>query len=134
MTQLFRLVHAQARAGAIQAIKQAREGDICKIGPPTRNLDQNAAQWPYIEAWVVNKQLCINGEMVNATKDDWKAVHTALYNGEARMAVHDGKVIMLPQRTSTMTKPVFSDWMEYLVAVTAQAGLEPVYKSLGAKQ
>ena len=44
-----------------------------------------------------------------------------------RMAELDGKVIMLPQRTRKMGKRVFSDWMEYLVAMAAQSDVEPIY-------
>lgn len=93
-----------------------------------RTLEQNAAQWPYLEAWAQGKEACINGQMVKATSDDWKDILTGAYNGETRMAAFDGKVIMLPQRTSKMGKKVFGEWMEFLIAVTAQAGLEPVYK------
>ena len=63
------------------------------------------------------------------TSDDWKDVLSGCYHGEMRMAAFDGKVIMLPQRTSRMGKKVFSDWMEFLVAMAAQSGVEPVYKS-----
>ena len=38
----FRLVHAQARAGAIQAIKEAQDGYAVTIAEPTRSGDQNA--------------------------------------------------------------------------------------------
>lgn len=129
MTQLFRLVHAQARAGAAQAIKDAPDGDICIIKAATRTLDQNAAQWPYLAGFAAQKQLCINGVMQKATDDDWKDVLTGCYHGETRMAAFDGKVIMLPQRTSKMGKKVFSDWMEFLVAMAAQSGVDPIYKS-----
>jgi hypothetical protein len=44
------------------------------------------------------------------------------------MAAFDGKVIMLPQRTSTMGKKVFSEWLEFLIAMAAQSGVEPVFK------
>ena len=63
------------------------------------------------------------------TDEDWKDVLTAVYSGELRMAMFDGKVIMLPQRTSKMGKKVFSDWMEFLIAMAAQSGVEPIYKS-----
>ena len=63
------------------------------------------------------------------TSDDWKDTLTACYDGEMRMAAFDGKVIMLPQRTRKMPKSVFSEWMEFLVAMAAQNGVEPVYKS-----
>ena len=127
--QTYRLAHDTARLLAVRAVQTAPEGYVITVSEPTRSLEANAAQWPYLEAWAQGKEICINGKMVKGTSDDWKDIHTALYNGETRMAVHDGKVIMLPQRTSKMGKKVFSDWMEYLVAVTAQAGLEPVYKS-----
>lgn len=130
--RIFILAHAQARAGAAQELKDAPDGYKVTIEPPGRTLDQNAAQWPYLEAWAQSKQICINGEMVNATRDDWKDVHTGVHRGETRMAMYDGRVIMLPQRTSKMNKAVFSDWMEYLIAVTAQAGLEPVYSTKAA--
>ena len=42
MTQLFRLVHAQARAGARKGIDDAPDGYVVKIGPSTRTADQNA--------------------------------------------------------------------------------------------
>lgn len=129
MKQTFRLVTDTARLMAVRAVQTAPDGYVVTVSEPTRSLEANAAQWPYLEAWAQGKEICINGKMAKGTSDDWKDIHTALYNGETRMAVHDGKVIMLPQRTSKMGKKVFSDWMEYLVAVTAQAGLEPVYKS-----
>ncbi len=116
----------------MQAIKDAPDGSKVTVGPPDRTLDQNAAQWPYLAAWALHKEVCINGVMTKATEYDWKDIHTGVYRGETRMAVFDGRVIMLPQRTSKMDKKVFSDWLEYLVAVTAQAGLEPIYASAAA--
>ena len=66
--------------------------------------------------------------MQRAARDDWKDVLTGCWNGEMRMAAFDGKVIMLPQRTSTMSKKVFSEWLEFLIAMAAQSGVEPVFK------
>ncbi len=129
MKRTFVLAHAQARAGAVQAVKDAPEGYAVSISEPSRTLEQNAAQWPYLAGFAAQKQLCINGVMQKATQDDWKDVLTGCYNSEMRMAAFDNKVIMLPQRTSKMGKKVFSEWMEYLVAMAAQSGVEPVYKS-----
>lgn len=129
MKKTFILAHQEARARALQAVKEAQDGYAVTISEPTRTLDQNAAQWPYLEGFAQQKQLCINGAMVWATPDDWKDVLTGCHNGEMRMAAFDCKVIMLPQRTSKMGKKVFSDWMEFLVAMAAQSGVEPVYKS-----
>jgi hypothetical protein len=129
MKKTFILAHLTARKLACQAVAEAQDGYMVQISEPSRTLEQNAAQWPYLAGFAEQKQLCINGEMVWATNDDWKDVLTGAYQGETRMAAFDGKVIMLPQRTSKMGKKVFSDWMEFLVAMAAQSGVEPVYKS-----
>ncbi len=127
--RVYILVHEQARRNAAQNCMQAPEGYSVTFAEPTRTLEQNAAQWPYLTGFAEQKQLCINGAMQYVTEDDWKDVLTGCWNGEIRMAAFDGKVIMLPQRTSTMGKRVFSEWMEFLIAMAAQSGVEPVYKS-----
>jgi len=129
MKRVFVLAHETARRRAMDAIWDAPDGWRVTIQEPARTLDQNAAQWPYLEGFAKQKQLCINGAMEWATNDDWKDVLTACWKGEMRMAAFDGRVIMMPQRTSKMGKKVFSEWMEYLVAMAAQSGVEPVYKS-----
>lgn len=125
----FILAHDVSRQRAIQAVKEAPQGYAVSVGEPTRSLDQNAAQWPYLAGFAAQIPLCINGSMQWVTGDDWKDVLTGCYRGETRMAAFDGKVIMLPQRTSKMGKKVFSDWMEFLVAMAAQSGVEPIYKN-----
>lgn len=129
MKQTFIMAHAIARQNAVKAVNQAPDGHIIQISEPSRTLEQNAAQWPYLAGFAKQLQLCINGRMEWVTDDDWKDVLTGCYRGESRMAAFDGKVIMLPQRTSQMGKKVFSDWMEFLVAMAAQSGVEPIYKS-----
>ena len=129
MKQTYIMVHDIARQRAVQAVQQSPEGFVVTVGEPSRSLDQNAAQWPYLAGFAAQKELCINGVMQKATDDDWKDVLTGCWNGEMRMAAFDNKVIMLPQRTSQMGKRVFSEWMEYLVAMAAQSGVEPIYKS-----
>ena len=105
-------------------VMKAPLGYIVTIAEPNRTLEQNAAQWPYLEAFAKQKQLCINGVMQWVTADDWKDVLTGCWNGEMRMAVFDGKVIMLPQRTSKMGVKVFSTWMEFLIAISVTSGVE----------
>lgn len=128
--RVFILAHPEARRrAAAYVMDEAPEGYAVSIGEQNRSLDQNAAQWPYLVGFAAQKQLCINGSMQWVTDDDWKDVLTGVWNGEMRMAVFDGKVIMLPQRTSKMGKKVFSTWMEFLVSMAAQSGVEPVYKT-----
>lgn len=129
MKQTFVMAHDVARKRAVQAVQDAPEGFVVTVGEPNRTLDQNAAQWPYLAGFAAQKQLCINGMMQQVTDDDWKDVLTGCWNGETRMAAFDGKVIMLPQRTSKLGKRAFSDWMEFLIAMAAQSGVEPIYKS-----
>lgn len=129
MKQTFILVHDKARQRAQQAVQTAPGGHVVSIGEPTRSLEQNAAQWPYLEGFAQQRELCINGRMQRVTADDWKDVLTGCYSGETRMAAFDGKVIMLPQRTSLMGKKVFGDWMEFLIAIAAQYEVTPVYKT-----
>ena len=129
MKRTFILAHAEARRRAHQAIDDAPNDYAVTVGEPTRSIEQNAAQWPYLAGFAAQKQLCINGVMQWVTDEDWKDVLTGCWQGEMRMAVFDGKVIMLPQRTSKMGKRVFSTWMEFLVAMAAQSDVEPVYKS-----
>lgn len=128
MKQTFIMAHDLARANAVKAVQAAPAGFMVQISEPSRTLEQNAAQWPYLEAFARQKQLCINGAMEWATADDWKDVLTGCWNGEMRMAAFDGRVIMLPQRTSKMGKRAFGTWMEFLVAMAAQSGVEPIYK------
>lgn len=129
MTKYFILSHEEARRRAIKAVEEAPEKYAVRISEPTRTMEQNSAQWPYLAGFAAQKQLCINGVLEWVTGDDWKDVLTGCYRGEMRMAAFDGKVIMLPQRTSKMGKKVFSDWLEFLVAMAAQSGVEPIYKS-----
>jgi hypothetical protein len=127
--QTFILAHDEARRRACQAIQNAPEGYAVTVSEPTRTLEQNAAQWPYLAGFAAQKQLCINGVLQWVTDEDWKDVLTACWNGEMRMAMFDGRVIMLPQRTSKMGKKVFGTWMEFLIAMAAQSGVEPIYKT-----
>lgn len=129
----YKLVHTQARRLAVEAVQTAPEGYCVTVSEPTRSLEQNAAQWPYLEGFARQKELCINGVMQRVTSDDWKDVLTGCWNGEMRMAAFDGKVIMLPQRTSTMGKKVFSEWLEFLIAMAAQSGVEPVFQTSGRR-
>ena len=121
---ILKLTGTTARIAACRYIHDAEDGYIVTIAEPTRSLEQNAAQWPYLEAFAKQKQLCINGQMQWVTADDWKDVLTGCWNGEMRMAAFDGKVIMLPQRTSKMGKGAFSTWLEFLIAMSVTSGVE----------
>lgn len=97
-----------------------------KVSPPSRSTDQNAAQWPILDAF--SKQLLwpVNGQMCQLTPEEYKDVLTAAFKQETmpRLASGlNGGVVMLGVRTSKMSKAEFSDWLEFLNAVAAMKGI-----------
>ena len=57
--RVFKLVHAQARRLAVETVQTAPDGYCVTVSEPTRSLEQNAAQWPYLAGFAQQKQLCI---------------------------------------------------------------------------
>ena len=90
-----------------------------------RSLEQNAAQWPILDAFSAQLQWPVNAELVYMSADEWKDVLTAAFNREAvRIAKGlDGGVVMLGLRTSRFTKKRFSEWLDFLNATAAQRGV-----------
>lgn len=123
--RVFRLVHAEARRRAVAAVAEAPEGYAVQISEPTRTLEQNAAQWPYLQAFSGQLVWPVNGAMVKLTDEEWKSILTAAFQGESvRLAQGlNGGVVMLGMRTSKMGKRQFSDWLEFLKATAADRGV-----------
>lgn len=125
MKQVFIMAHDTARRNACEAVKNAPEGHVVTIGEPTRTLEQNAAQWPILEAFSEQLQWPVNGRMTQMTADEWKDVLTAAFRKEqARLAMGlDGGVVMLGSRTSKFVKTEFSEWLDFLNATAAERGV-----------
>ena len=70
MKRTFIMAHNIARAGAIQAVQDAPEGYSVTIAAPTRNLEQNAAQWPILQAFADQLQWPINGNLEWMTPEE----------------------------------------------------------------
>jgi hypothetical protein len=121
MKKVFILAHPEARARAAQALRDAPDGFAVAISEPTRSLDQNAAQWPILQAFADQLQWPINGRLQWLQPDDWKNVLTCAFKRESvRVAMGmDGGMVMLGSRTSTFSKAQFSDWLEFLHATAA---------------
>jgi hypothetical protein len=119
--QLFRLAHTEARRRATKACQDAPDGYIVTVAEPNRTLDQNAAQWPLLQAFADQLQWPINGRMEFLSKEDWKDLLTAAFRQEvARVAPGlDGGMVLLGARTSKFGKKQFSDWLEFLHATAA---------------
>ena len=117
--------HPMSRTLAVQAVSAAPDGRVVTIGEPGRSSEQNATQWPILEAFSQQLQWPVNGRMVTMTADEWKAVLSAAFRSEqARLAMGlDGGVVMLGQRTSNFGKKEFSDWLEFLHATAADRGV-----------
>lgn len=124
--RVFQLVHQEARRRAVQAVSEAPEGDVVSISEPTRNLEQNAAMWPILDAFSKQLQWPVNGRMEWLTDEEWKDVLTAAFERESvrlAMAFDGPGVVMLGQRTSKYGKRKFSDWLEFLNAAAALKGV-----------
>lgn len=114
-----------SRRNAIQAVQNAPDGDAVTVGEPTRSLEQNAAQWPILEAFAAQLEWPINGRMSKLSSEDWKDLLTAAFKQEqARVAPGlDGGMVLLGQRTSQFGKREFSEWLEFLHATASDRGV-----------
>ena len=99
-------------------IDAAPDGYVMTLAEPSRSLDQNAAQWPYLDAF--SKQLLwpVNGSLVQMEPEEWKDVLTSAFHNESvRLAMGlNGGVVMLGRKTSKFGKVKFSEWLEFLSA------------------
>lgn len=134
--QIFALTHEQARRNAVQAVQNAPEGYVVRIEEPNRSLEQNAAQWPILQAFSEQLEWPVNGRMVKMPPDDWKDLLTAAFQNEtARLAMGlDGGVVMLGLRTSQMSKKRFSEWLEFLHSVAAERGVSVYEETNGLRK
>lgn len=131
MKRTLKLINSDVRKLAIQAIQDAPEGFVVTVGDATRTLDQNAAQWPWLEGFAQQMEIPINGEDMKVDNDTWKEILTAAYNDDTNMrfANWKDKTILLPERTSKMGKRRFSEWLDWLIAEATTNGVTPVFKS-----
>lgn len=123
----FILAHAEARRRAAQHCQEAQEGTAVTFGDPTPSLEQNAAQWPILDAFSKQLQWPVNGQMVWMTDEEWKDVLTAAFEREnvrLAMALDGPGVVMLGRRTSQFGKGKFSDWLEFLHATAVARGVQ----------
>ena len=130
--KIFRFVHYEARRRAAEYCMIAPEGSIAKFQDSDRTLDQNAAQWPYLTGFEEQMEWVVNGVKCKLSKDEWKDILTAAFEGETMPRIAqgwDGGVVMLGRRTSQYGKKKFSVWMEWLIAAATLKGIKPVYKN-----
>jgi hypothetical protein len=115
------LAHQQARDNAARAVREAPEGHVVTIKPPTRNLDQNARMWAMLTE--VSQQVNWYGKKL--TPEDWKHVFTASLRKLDVVPNLDGTgFVALGMSTSSMSKREFSDLMELIEAFGAERGVK----------
>lgn len=125
MRRTFVLSHQLARDRAAKAVLDAPDGYAVTVAEPTRTLEQNAAQWPLLDAFSKQLQWPVNGQMVSMTPEEWKDVLSAAFKREtARIAMGlDGGVVMLGFRTREFSKAEFGEWLEFLHQTAAARGV-----------
>ena len=118
---IFNLISHAVRLRCCEAIMSASDGMRVEIKERKRSLDQNAAQWPILQAFAEQIKWPVNGELVTLDPEEFKDILTAAFFGESvRLAQGlNGGVVMLGKRTSKFTKKEFSDWLEFLHAAAA---------------
>lgn len=130
MSKEFFILRPFNRSLAKGAIDRAPDGFVVTVQEPKRSLEQNAAQWPMLEAFSQQLQWPVNGQMVRMTAEEWKDVLTSAFRQEQpRLAMGiNGGVVMLGQRTSKFGKREFSEWIEFLHSVAADRGVDLNYE------
>lgn len=125
MKKTLRLENQLSRQAACRYVQEAPDGHVMTIAEPNRSLDQNAAQWPILDAFAKHLQWPINGAMTTITAEDWKDILTCAFRNESpRVAAGlNGGMVLLGQRTSKFSKKEFSEWMEFLWSVAADRGV-----------
>lgn len=117
MKRLFRLVHTQARKGAIEAISQAPDGYIVEVKEPTRNLEQNAKLHALIadvskQADYMGKRRCI---------EFWKGLFVSgwqIATGQKAEIIPglEGEFINIRESTTTLSVKRMACLIEYVQA------------------
>ncbi len=122
---VYILAHETARQRAVEAIRNAADGMVVTVAEPTRNLEQNAAQWPILNAYAKQKPLLVNGVWEYVSAEEWKDVLTGAHKEElARVANYRGRMVILGKRTSKFVKSEFSEWLAWLNAAAIEDGIE----------
>ena len=99
----------------------------CPVCEERRNNAQNSAQWPILEAWAEQKLWPVNGAMTKLTATEFKDILTAAFEGETNPRIAqglNGGIVMLGRRTSRYGKKRFSEWLDYLNAISAEQGIK----------
>lgn len=125
MKKTLTITGESARKAICRHVLTAPEGYVATIGEPSRNLEQNAAMWPILEAISQQVEWQVNGKAQHITPEDWKDILTCAFRNEVpRVAMGlNGGMVLLGQRTRKFSKKEFSEWLEWLHAFCAERGV-----------
>lgn len=134
MKRIFRLVHNQAKQGAIDCIKSPEyDGYVVTIEEPLRNILQNNKLHGVIAD--ISKQSTFQGEMISS--EDWKRL---LIDGFCRVRQAEGNplsnhgrvvpsldgsgIVQLGMQSRKFKKADASEFIEYLIAWGVDQGVK----------
>lgn len=125
MTVKYVVSGLEARAAIRRRVDEAEDGSVVVFRDSDRTLEQNAAQWPILDAFAKQLQWPVNGKMQLIASEDWKDILTSAFRREFPRVANglDGGMVLLGQRTSRFGKKEFSDWLEFLSATAADKGV-----------
>lgn len=117
--RVFILAHQQARANAIEAIRQAPDGYRVEVKPQNRTLEQNARMWAMLTD--LSRQVVWHGQQLTA--ENWKDVMTAALKRQQVVPGVDGGFVVLGTSTRRMTKGEMAELIELITAFGVQHGV-----------
>lgn len=124
--KLFRLVHPQARANAVEAVRHARDGYMVKVFPPKRTLEQNDHIHAICSAL---EKSGLHWAGRERTKTEWKVLlvsgHAVATNTDTEVVEGlEGELVNLRESTAEMDKRRGSSLIEYSIAFCVNIGID----------
>jgi len=126
-----------ADAARTEVLRRIQSGESCEIEvrEPRRTLDANAAMWATLAdiAAQVDWPHTVDGnwQIGRMDSESWKAVLTAAFEAETRMAqAVNGGTVMLGARTSKFSKRRMGEFLEFCNAFGSEKGVRWSAKAL----
>lgn len=127
--RVFKLVHAQARRNAREAVERAPDGYCVTVSEPTRTLDQNA-KFHAICSDISRSSAVWAGR--RRTAAEWKVLlvsghSVATKEGSEIVPGIEGEFVNIRESTATMSMARGASLIEYALAFAATHGVEVLY-------
>lgn len=127
--RVFKLVHAQARRNAREAVERAPDGYCVTVSEPTRTLDQNA-KFHAICSDLAKSKTAWAGKCRTAA--EWKVLlvsghAVATKEGAEIVPGIEGEFVNIRESTAAMSKARVASLIEYALAFAATQGVEIFY-------